>query len=156
MRLSSKSGLTFCLAAAAGSASFRALIETGDGSLTEGAYFWIFLVGASAGLGGTYGSAILNRKETGSLYEAAWRSMLVLSGGVMSAVILAMFSEGIQILLRGDPVGAALKVLMVVPFGPITGLLAVIFSSWILGPLAFACAVLLYPSEPAPRQKKIR
>jgi hypothetical protein len=105
-------------------------------------------------LGGALGGYLASprfesARDTSTLLESVVRSELVIMFAVFIAVVLNQIAGAINEWDR-DPAGAVFKLLMIVPFAPITSLMAAIFTFWASLPPAFIAGWLIF----AQREKR--
>jgi hypothetical protein len=91
-----------------------------------------------------HGPMIVSDKHTRSLLEACWRAELIMGEVILFTLVSRQLWIGVRELFGPDPVGGLIKILMLIPFGPITALLAFLYTVWATVPPAIACGALLY------------
>ena len=101
--------------------------------------------------GGIKGHFVRRSKDTENMFEASLRAYLLFAGALCSAMVGTYLVEGVMLAFSGDPLGGALKALMALPYGPWIGILACLYSLWVLIPAAVIAALILF--APGPKKK---
>jgi hypothetical protein len=101
--------------------------------------------------GGLKGHFVRRSKDTENLFEASLRAYLLFAGALCTAMVGTYLVEGVMLAFNGDPLGGGLKVLMALPYGPFIGILACLYSLWVLIPAAVIAALILFSRGPKGR-----
>ena len=134
-------GLTFGACAGVGVAVYRTAVPS---SSNQWWYLWPLTVVMSISVASLRGPSILSEILTKSAVEASVRAFLIFAEGIVWSVLGAMVFEGVELGVTRDALGGSLKLALVLPFGPLVGVLAVLYSLWITVPTTIIAGTVLF------------
>lgn len=142
MKLRPACAAAFGALAVCGFELFDVLIGVSSVSSSDVGLFRYLFVLAAALWGGCYAGAITDPRAIDTFEAAWWTAFVAYAAAVLTAIISAMAVDAFIEMPR-DPLGGTLKLLMILPFGPVISVVTVIFMSWLLAPMAFITVLLV-------------
>jgi hypothetical protein len=149
--------LTFGVFALIGVSLYRTLIPA---SSAQWWYLWPLTVLTCASVGANRGPSIHSEILTKSILEASVRAFFIFAEGIVWSVLGTMVLEGVELGVTTDVLGGILKLAIVLPFGPLVGVLAVLYTLWVTVPLAIVSGSVVFrllqrdptPVDPSPHR----